>query len=193
MVVDPDGGGGLGVPGGVSSNSVTQYSAAGCVAIDPPIALGAVGICCVHDVIVTAAIARATIGAINRGDVNDISALLPLLFRPLLSQKVNHEIRPVTGRQPPGRPHFVAATGSCEKVRGGFGKPSRPAAELAAYRTMNESSHTQDPFALSFRVPVASMVRVCVPAARPSMVYGTARDCEGERYVSTVALSSPST
>jgi hypothetical protein len=57
---------------------VTQYSAAGCTAADVRSALGDVGDgCSEHDAMVTAPSARATIGAINLGLLNDmISSLL---------------------------------------------------------------------------------------------------------------------
>src|SRR5688572_19534799 len=129
---DPDGGGGAGGPG-VSSYSVTQYSAAGCEAIDPLSALGAVGDCCVHDAIVAAASAMATSGAINLGDFNDISLLLLRATRPFrpqpLSQKVNHAESAFSAFS---HLYRLPATGSCGKVRGGFGKPAHLTAELRA-------------------------------------------------------------
>ena len=71
---DPDAGGGPGLVGSVSSNSVTQYSVtAGCTAVDTPNELGAVGeFCWLQDTMVNAASERTINGAIIFGDVSDI-------------------------------------------------------------------------------------------------------------------------
>lgn len=47
--------------------------------------------------------------------------------------------------------------------------------------TSNASTQTHEPFELSLCVPVASIVRVCVPEDRPWIRYGTSCTWDGER------------
>jgi hypothetical protein len=47
--------------------------------------------------------------------------------------------------------------------------------------TSNASTQTHEPLELALRVPVASMIRLCVPGASPPMLYSMARAWAGER------------